>query len=116
VVSPKPEGRSRTTNGAQLLIGIDGRSAQARRFRDILRGYQREFESASDDELRSVAMLALRLEEMQAQLVRGERVDDVVMARMARVHHEIIIALRGSGLPDLSAVLCPNDDEEGDFA
>jgi hypothetical protein len=46
VVSPKPEGRSRTTNGAQLLIGIDGRSAQARRFRDILRGYQREFESA----------------------------------------------------------------------
>jgi hypothetical protein len=43
-------------------------------------------------------------------------VDDVVMARLARVHHEIIIALRGSGLPDLSAVLCPNDDEEGDFA
>jgi hypothetical protein len=31
----KPQGRSRTTNGAQLLPGIDGRSPIARRFRDI---------------------------------------------------------------------------------
>src|SRR5260370_34724682 len=32
----KPTARSAITNGSTLLDGIDGRSAQARRFRDVL--------------------------------------------------------------------------------
>jgi hypothetical protein len=32
---PKPEGRSRITNGKDLLPGVDGRSLVARRYRDI---------------------------------------------------------------------------------
>ena len=36
VLTPrKPTARSRVSNGADLLAGIDGRSAMARRYRDI---------------------------------------------------------------------------------
>src|SRR5258705_8679403 len=35
--------RSRVTNGTRLLQGIDGRSASARRFRDLVRAYEAEF-------------------------------------------------------------------------
>ena|SRR5690349_1811802 len=113
VEHPKPQGRSRTTNGAQLLDGVDGRSSGARRFRDILHGYQREFASTPVDDLRSLAMLALRLEEMQAQVVRGEPVDDVVMARMAGVHCHMLGMLRSSRLPaDMSAVLCSDEEDD----
>ena len=36
VVEPKSNGRSRVTNGAVLLPGVDGRSVWARRCRDVL--------------------------------------------------------------------------------
>jgi hypothetical protein len=35
VASRAPTTRSRITNGKQMLAGIDGRSAEARRYRDL---------------------------------------------------------------------------------
>jgi len=50
VARAKPQGRSRTTNGAQLLQDVDGRSTIARRFWDLLQGYEEEYEVATEAE------------------------------------------------------------------
>ena len=75
--------RSRVSNGTLLLQGIDGRSASARRFRDLIRSYGEDFDVASEaDEtlIRTAAMLTLRCEGMTAAMLRGERTegDDIV--------------------------------------
>jgi hypothetical protein len=70
----KPKGRSRTTNGAQMLDGIDGRSTIARRLRDIVRGLLIEFEittEADDLLVRQAAVLSVLSEQLQAEMVRG---------------------------------------------
>lgn len=36
VVSPKSRGRSRVSNGSELLAGIDARSSTFRRYRDLV--------------------------------------------------------------------------------
>jgi hypothetical protein len=61
--------RSRVSNGTLLLQGIDGRSASARRFRDLIRSYSEDFDVVSEaDEtlVRTAAMLTLALEGMTA--------------------------------------------------
>ena len=66
--------RSRVSNGTLLLQGIDGRSASARRFRDLIRSYGEDFDVASEaDEtlIRTAAMLTLRCEGMTAAMLRG---------------------------------------------
>jgi hypothetical protein len=70
---------SRITNGTKLLDGIDGRSASARRFKDLIAGLARdEFGGAENLSiaelglLRQAAALMLSAEQMQAAVVRGE--------------------------------------------
>ena len=38
---------SRISNGTKLAVGIDGRSPEARRFRDVIRDFEAEFEAVS---------------------------------------------------------------------
>jgi len=74
--------RSRVSNRSRILPGVDSRSATARRFRDICRSY--EFEAGGDvseverDLIRQAAGLVVRGEQMQAALIRGEAVDELV--------------------------------------
>lgn len=73
-----PANRSRITNGTQLLAGVDGRAPAARRFRDLLNGFAADlggFDSLSlfdKTSLRNCAGMALRLEQMQAAIARGD--------------------------------------------
>lgn len=70
--------RSRVTNGTRLLVGVDGRSPTARRFRDLVRSYETEFETVTEVDrnlIRQAALLALKSEHLQAAVVRGEPVD-----------------------------------------
>ena len=93
----KPQGRSRTTNGAQLLRGIDGRSPIARRLRDILRGYHEEFHVTTEHErtlARQAATLAVVSEELQAQLVRGELVDADTITKLTGQLRRVLADLR----------------------
>jgi hypothetical protein len=74
------------SNGTLLLQGIDGRSASARRFRDLIRSYLEDFDVVSEaDEtlIRTAAMLTLGLEGMTAAMVRGERAEGDDVVRMA---------------------------------
>ena len=78
--------RSRVSNETLLLEGIDGRSAPARRFRDLIRAYEEEFDVASEADktlIRSAEFLRLKLEAMQAAQVRGENVDSDEIVRMS---------------------------------
>jgi hypothetical protein len=73
--------RSRITNGSAILEGIDGRSAPARRFRDVLAAIVSDLGGA--DHLsegqrqiaRRCAMLAVQCEQIEAAGVQGAAID-----------------------------------------
>jgi hypothetical protein len=105
--------RSKMTNGSKLLDGVDGRSSEARRFRDILRGYQCQLPAATDEERAVLVMLQRRLEQLQSQLVRGEPVDDATMLQVTRTHRELLNELKGrTPIPGIQNLFC--EDEEDD--
>ena len=81
-LAPKsPGARSRVTNGADVLAGIDGRSAVARRYRDILaalaadQGGAARLSEARAQLCRRFAALAVQAEQVEARLARGEEID-----------------------------------------
>src|SRR3954452_7229229 len=73
--------RSTITNGTDLLPNIDGRSLIARRYRDVLtalaqdQGGAHRLSEARLQLCRRFAAAAVLAEDLEAQLVRGERVD-----------------------------------------
>ena len=77
----KPQGRSRVTNGKDLLPDIDGRSVVARRYRDILaalasdQGGSERMSEARAQLCRRFAALAVIAEQLESQLANGEPVD-----------------------------------------
>jgi hypothetical protein len=81
--------RSRVTNGTRLLMGVDGRNTQARRFRcfrDLVQAYESEFESVSEADrnlIRQAALLALKSKQLRAALVRGDVVDADTLTNLA---------------------------------
>jgi hypothetical protein len=62
--------RSRITNGSELLRGVDGRSAEGRRYRDLTEAFRAEFGlGASEGEMaviRLAAALTVQSETLQA--------------------------------------------------
>lgn len=81
LVRHKPTARSRVSNGSDLLPGIDGRSAIARRYRDILaalasdQGGADRMGEARTQLCRRFAALAVQAEAMEARLASGETID-----------------------------------------
>src|SRR5262249_42684896 len=73
--------RSRVTNHNALLPGVDGRSAQARRFRDIItaiaidQGGVDRLSEARLQLVRRFAAAAVLAEALEAKLANGERID-----------------------------------------
>jgi hypothetical protein len=74
----KPTARSRVSNGGDLLPGIDGRSATARRYRDIAaaiiadQGGLPQMSEARMQLARRFAAQAVMAEELEARLAMGE--------------------------------------------
>ncbi len=81
VAPPSAANRSRITNGKTLLPGIDGRSALARRFRDIAGQVATDLGGA--DRLSEVKLQLIRrfagaaalAEQLEARLANGQSVD-----------------------------------------
>jgi hypothetical protein len=73
--------RSAITNHREVLPDVDGRSAQARRFRDIVtaiaadQGGLDELAEARLQLIRRFAALAVHAEHLEAKLARGEKID-----------------------------------------
>jgi hypothetical protein len=86
------------SNEKKLLRGVDGRSATARRYRDLRDALLAELgrvPSTSEQALcREAAALAVRSEAMQAALVNGEPVNDFQLTRVTHALARTLAALR----------------------
>jgi hypothetical protein len=89
--------RSAVTNGSKLLVGIDGRSPTARRFRDLMQAYEAEIgPDLSEVErglIKQAAALTLRAEQLQADIVNGKDVDSDALIRISSTAKRILGAI-----------------------
>ena len=101
LVAPLPSTRSRIANGSARLTGVDHRSAQARRFRDLVIDLAGdlgikpdELSEADRATIRNAAGLILQSEQVQAAIVRGESVDADAAIRLASTAQRLMATLR----------------------
>ena len=96
---PGRDARSAITNGKKLLPW-NGRSAQARRLKDLilafaepLGGFERlaEFEKAM---IRNAASMTVTLEDLQARVAQGERIDLEQLTRLSNSQARALATLR----------------------
>jgi hypothetical protein len=111
--------RSRMTNGAVLLPDVDGRSAMARRFKDIssaILADQGGAEQCSETRLQLVrrfAAAAVLAEKMESHLANGEQIDiqehALLCSTLTRLAQRIGIERRAKDVtPSLSEYLAVN--------
>ena len=81
--------RSKISNGSKMVAGLDGRSATARRYRDLQISYADDFggearlTEAQRTLIASTATLQVQAERVQAAVLRGEIVDSEQLTRLA---------------------------------
>lgn len=91
--------RSAVTNGTKLIAGVDGRSAEARRWRDLAISYADDAGGAAElTEARralvaTAATLTIQSEIIQGALIRGEDVDIEQLTRVANVLGRTLVRL-----------------------
>jgi hypothetical protein len=112
----KPTARSRVSNGQDILAGIDGRSALARRYRDITaalvsdQGGLDRMSEARMQLCRRFAAQAVQAEALEARLVGGEevRIEEhaLISSTLVRLASRLGIDRRiGKIVPDLGDYL-----------
>jgi hypothetical protein len=85
----KVQARSRVTNGKELLANIDGRSTEARRYRDLCFSFSDDCGGAASLTeaqralIRQAAALTVQSEKLQSAMIRGEAIDDEQMTGVA---------------------------------
>jgi hypothetical protein len=81
--------RSRVTNGSKLIAGVDGRTAEARRFKDVAMsladdlGGAAALTEAQRALVKQAASLVVQSESLQGAMLRGEAISDEQMTRVA---------------------------------
>src|SRR5687768_11729967 len=104
LVSHPLTARSRVTNGKQF-DGVDGRSANARRFRDLVDAFSRDLGGMSQlteadrSLVRQAATLTVRSEQLQAAIVRGEPVDPDELIRLTNTARRTLAGIRRKEQP-----------------
>ena|ERR1700677_4646913 len=84
-----PTVRSRVTNGAKMIAGVDGRSADARRYRDLAMSFADDaggadsLTEAQRALVAQAAALTIQSERLQGAMIRGEAVDVEQQTRVA---------------------------------
>jgi hypothetical protein len=95
--APSPQ-RSAVTNGTRVLVGVNGNSAKARRYRDLVQTLSAELgDELSETErlaVRNAATLQFHSEELTAALVRGEAVDPEEITRAINGASRALAALQ----------------------
>ena len=85
----KVQARSRVTNGQALLPGIDGRSAMARRYQDIVAsltadaGGDAQLSETRRQLVRRFAALSVLAEGLEANLANGETIDPAAHSQIS---------------------------------
>jgi hypothetical protein len=88
---PRPSTtRAAVTNRRRGVAGIDGRSAEARRYRDVVEAFAADLgrlggrlTMAERASINTAAILVVRLEQAQAAVLRGEQVDAVDLLKLS---------------------------------
>ena len=121
--------RSRISNGSEILPGVDGRSAIARRYRDIAsavasdQGGAGHLSEARQQLIRRFAAASCLAEQLEARLASGEQIDigehSLLVSTAVRVAQRIGIDRRARNVtPTLSdyieAASPRRDDGDGD--
>jgi hypothetical protein len=81
--------RSRITNGSKLVAAVDGRSAEARRYKDVAFALADDLGGASGLTeaqralVRQVAAMTVQSERLQGAVLRGELVDVEQLTRLS---------------------------------
>lgn len=94
-----PTLRSRITNGKQLLANVDGRTADARRYRDLTisladdLGGAAGLSEAQRALVRQAAAMIVQSEALQAAVLRGELIDIEQLTRLANAATRILTRL-----------------------
>jgi hypothetical protein len=90
LAGPLSSTRSAVTNGSRLHAkGIDGRTRDARRFRDLVTSFSESLggeaalSEADKTLVRNAAALAVKAERMQAAIVKGDDVDLEGLTRLS---------------------------------
>lgn len=89
VAPRKPTARSRVTNGKDVLPDVDGRSAVARRYRDITgaivadQGGAAQCSESRQQLIRRFAAAAVLAEQLEAKLANGEEIDIAAHASLS---------------------------------
>ena len=98
-VMRSPTVRSKITNGKQLLANVDGRTADARRYRDLCMsladdiGGTSSLTEAQRALVRQAAAMIVQSETLQSAIVRGEIVDSEQLTRLANAATRILSRL-----------------------
>lgn len=92
--------RSAVSNGSRLVQGVDGRSAPARRFRDLVCQFTEELggDAIMSEPMRAMvrqaAAVAIEAERMQAAILREEAVDADELVRISHVLQRLMNGLK----------------------
>jgi hypothetical protein len=116
VADRSPTTRSRVANRPLHTRGVDGRTASARRFRDIAQSLVDDLGGAVSEAqmllVRQAAMTSLTVEKLQAQIVSGGDADPELLIRLANTQtrslQELGLGLkrgRGAATPSGSTAL-----------
>lgn len=99
-VRPKPEARSRVSNGRALFLeGVDGRTAAARRYRDVQAAIVADLggdDAISEGErqlVRTAASLAVQREQADARVAAGDKVDAEDYVRIVNALTRVLQAI-----------------------
>jgi hypothetical protein len=117
-----PTLRSRVTNGSQLLANVDGRTADARRYRDLAvsladdLGGAASLTEAQRALVRQGAAMIVQSEKLQGAVLRGELVNVEQLTRLANAATRILVRLgikreRRDPTPSLDEYLAANHGE-----
>src|SRR5277367_6473666 len=98
-VERSPRLRSRVSNGSKMVAGVDGRSVEARRYRDITMaladdlGGASHLTTAQGALVRQAAAMIVQSEKLQGEVLRGEVVDCEQLTRLANAATRILSRL-----------------------
>jgi hypothetical protein len=104
IAAPKPAHRSRVTNGSALLTIADGRSAWARRMRDLMAlhlsdlGGDAAVSAAERSLVRRIATLTVELERMEERFAGDGEADPAALDLYSRTSGNLRRLLEALGL------------------
>ena len=120
LAKPLSTTRAAVSNGSRLHAkGIDGRTRDARRFRDLVASFsdgEADLSEADKALVRNAAALAVKAERMQAAIVKGEDVDLEGLTRLSNCVSRVLSQLgvkreRRDTTPSLAEYLAAHHSE-----